>query len=970
MSSIYGERGSSASQLQSASCLNGRRQEDDGSSRGGRPDQANGHSNGHLLVANGDSGNEEQERRHFLRAEAGRPPSLLPLLPEGMSPERAATIDPETGLQSFYFRERRRRNRDLRDLIRSQSDCGGILDLVRERGYLWDAISLSTALHTIAWKSRAGGQPPDFQLDARWKYFMQLVHQKLDGNEARNLANNIWSLASLACHDDALLDLVTSLLPAAAATMKPQEVANTCWALATLKWKDDAIFEVLAAEISTKAEEGINQDLTNTLWAFATVSYVPEKIFLRLCMLAAHNAKDFKPQELANAIWAMATATLPHDGLICAVSRHTLEHVSEFLPQNLANFLWAYAKLGYDEDVVIHHLQQEAGQRLQQFSAQDLSTTLWSFSTMAHRSDEFLVRGTAELTKRLRSSAQGLQAQHVSNSLWALASVLYYEECCFRELTTSAVGQLQAFKAQELSNTIWACAVVQHNDQKVTDALVLEVAQRLPEFDTQGIGNSTWAAAQLQTSVAKLYDAVWMRLRDYGVLEGLSEKAFSMLSLAFLNAGRADLGWGLLDFAESRSVAPGVAPLGSWWFWSSRLQPNAEREMQVLAQLAKTRPCRNLMVTILNAAIMRLDELGHADAAWQLLERVTADGAADVVSELLRCRLLAAERGRPPSQLLRYLTGWRVPHSMPSHMRCDYDKECQVLRHVLATAQQGDPESVLRAIENFSFEGSRWLKIAGDEKGAVLDDIVTRLAPPKPKLIVEFGCYVGYSSCRMARLLRQHGGRIISVEVDPIHACISRSTLEFAGLLEHVSIFVGHSEHAIPLLAEVCGGQTIDAVFMDQKGTRFHIDLDAMEERRLLSPGCAIVADNVLKPGAPHFLWRLQHSERYSLTVVSLREFAAETVEDWMSVAKIIPERQTAKHPPFPEMLSEVAFFTDHSRSRSCAGKRPGEMGEGEWSRHSQDLRDLYELAGITPQIVQVRRMPDGRPYVDWQGFA
>merc|ERR1719362_2145634 len=126
--------------------------------------------------------------------------------------------------------------------------------------------------------------------------------------------------------------------------------------------------------------------------------------------------------------------------------------------------------------------------------------------------------------------------------------------------------------------------------------------------------------------------------------------------------------------------------------------------------------------------------------------------------------------------------------------------------------------SVIESIERFSQEGNGWLKIAGDEKGVVLDDLVQALLPSPPKLIIEFGCYIGYSATRFARLLRQHGGKLVSVEVDPVHVCIARTMLEFAGLSDTVSIELAYSEEAIPRLhSGVCGGTAADVVFMDQR---------------------------------------------------------------------------------------------------------------------------------------------------------
>lgn len=868
---------------------------------------------------------------------------------------------------SFYDRDKRRRNRDLRDLIRAQPDISGILDLVAERGEFWDAIGVSTALHSAAWRCRQGAQRPDFAGDSRWLLLRELVLAKLSVGEARNLANNAWSLASMASSDWPLLGHIAAGVLRVAAELKVQEVSNTCWALATVKWSDEPLFCVLATEMLAKAEDGVNQDLTNTLWAYATVPCAHEPLFQLLCDLALARVVEFKPQELANAVWALATSALKHEALTLRVSRQALGTLPEFTTQNVANFLWAYAKLGYDEEVVIYPVQAEIIQRLHQFAMQDLSTAAWAFATMAHRDDRFLKSCSTVLRSRVRSRT-ALLPQHASNTLWAFATLNFRDGPCFADVTASVAKQLGAFKTQEVSNAVWACAASAYREQSFTDDIAREAARRLQDFDPQGIGNATWAVTMLTTTVREMYARVWERMGDSAVLMHCSDKVFSMLVVALFRGGEADMAWRLFDRVALNRVNPGIAAFGTWLHHCRQRQPDHSREIQVLLHCAKLRPCRHVMLVVLNMVVLRLKELGETGHAVQVLGQMEADGAGDIVTQLLRDQLLGGqEADGSMGGGVTCKMDWHVPLRIRGNPRCDYEKECQLLRYVMATSQPGDPVSVIESIERFSVDGNGWLKIAGDEKGAVLDDLVRVLAPSPPRLVVEFGCYVGYSACRMARILRPNGGRFLSVEVDPIHACIARSVLEFAGLADTVSIYIGHSEEAIPHLPETCNGVPADAVFMDQRGTRFHIDLQALEDLGLLAPGCVVTADNVLKPGAPHFLWHLQHCERYSLTVVSLREFAAERIEDWMAVARYCPEAHgSTATAEFPEELEELAYRTDRVRARSCAGENPGEVTEDDWACHSQDIRRSYAAVGITPRVVQVLRREDGTPFVDW----
>ena len=99
------------------------------------------------------------------------------------------------------------------------------------------------------------------------------------------------------------------------------------------------------------------------------------------------------------------------------------------------------------------------------------------------------------------------------------------------------------------------------------------------------------------------------------------------------------------------------------------------------------------------------------------------------------------------------------------------------LHYILKNGRQYDVPAIHNAIETFIREQELWLKLAGDEKGAVLDAVLA--ASKQARLVVEVGLYVGYSSTRMASQLRAWGGRVISMEVDPYHAAIARTHMKW-----------------------------------------------------------------------------------------------------------------------------------------------------------------------------------------------
>merc|ERR1712138_324547 len=106
---------------------------------------------------------------------------------------------------------------------------------------------------------------------------------------------------------------------------------------------------------------------------------------------------------------------------------------------------------------------------------------------------------------------------------------------------------------------------------------------------------------------------------------------------------------------------------------------------------------------------------------------------------------------------------------------------------------------------------------------------------------------------------------------------------------------------------------------MDHRGTKFHEDLDRLEHLRLLTPGSIIIADNVLKPSAPAFLWVTNKSKSYKATNWALGEFVQYYVEDWMVVAHYLgpaaAKGEVLAWPP--AALRRLAWDSDKWRRKS-----------------------------------------------------
>ena len=180
-------------------------------------------------------------------------------------------------------------------------------------------------------------------------------------------------------------------------------------------------------------------------------------------------------------------------------------------------------------------------------------------------------------------------------------------------------------------------------------------------------------------------------------------------------------------------------------------------------------------------------------------------------------------------------------------------RELALARHVEAEAQPGDPDDVIRVIDDFAYHRSFLINV-GDEKGEILDAAIRRA---KPRQLLELGTYCGYSALRAARMMPE-GARLVSIEFNAENAAIARRIWDHAGIGDQLTVLVGtlgdggattaalESDHAI-------GSGSLDFVFIDHDKSAYLPDLELILERGWLHPGSIVVADNVRRPGAPDY---------------------------------------------------------------------------------------------------------------------
>ena len=208
-----------------------------------------------------------------------------------------------------------------------------------------------------------------------------------------------------------------------------------------------------------------------------------------------------------------------------------------------------------------------------------------------------------------------------------------------------------------------------------------------------------------------------------------------------------------------------------------------------------------------------------------------------------------------------------------------YSQPADIIPYIKATANEGDPASVLTAMDTFG----RYYPMykLGDEKGRILAKLVKER---QPRRSVEVGTFLGYSAIWTASNLPP-GATLTCVEFEPRHAAVARELVRFAGFADSVEILEGAGSEKVPDVKRRVGdGVAADMIFLDHCKECYLPDLKLMEGAGLVGKGTIVVADNVIYPGAPDFLDYVDTSRgRYETTLLEAAfEYDQVWKKDWV----------------------------------------------------------------------------------------
>jgi len=213
--------------------------------------------------------------------------------------------------------------------------------------------------------------------------------------------------------------------------------------------------------------------------------------------------------------------------------------------------------------------------------------------------------------------------------------------------------------------------------------------------------------------------------------------------------------------------------------------------------------------------------------------------------------------------------------------------QVRLLEHVLQNAKQGSVEDIINNIDEFCWVNPTMN--VGPVKGKIVDEAVSSTGN-SPKIVVELGSYVGYSTLRLASLLRESAPDAVlySVDPNPLGHAIKTTLLDHSGLSgPKVKNELAYSDAILRKIA--AQNETIDVLFLDHVKELYAHDTMLAIKLGLLKPGLSLVlADNALDPAASGYRkWMLENKAFETTVHESLLEYT-HSVQDEVLVSKFL----------------------------------------------------------------------------------
>ncbi|CAJ1376418.1 unnamed protein product [Effrenium voratum] len=580
-------------------------------------------------------------------------------------------------------------------------------------------------------------------------------------------------------------------------------------------------------------------------------------------------------QELVNSIWATGRLLLVGSALVGAAADAALAKLGEHCARDLSNSAWRPAALAAQHQPLLSATASEAAVKLVSGDTQALSNTLRAPATSSACGAASAEAAAAETKRR---SAEPTP-QDVSILARCLTVLMAKEVPMLETLSACASRRLRQLDPQHPSNTARASAVLGSPGERLMGEIAAAVCQT-GSPDPQNSANLVQDSATPGLGAAPFLASAASSANTLLPNSGPQEPANSARSLAKLrwadeaffdasaNEAAGKLAQSSVQDTTNILRAPGqLLPHQDSVFdailakvardpWSFAAEPSAP--MVLWASWKAGAFPRQLFHLWLEDLSAESFGLALMDTLW----RKDAEEEQEVLRQLYRCFPVGP---------------WQAPAARA--LPLGYRKVANLLETLQAVH---GAEEILAACEDFARHKGQWLKVAGGHKAELLQAAQSGRPLAPAEVLVEFGAYVGYSAVRLSRQLRRNCLSLVSLEVNPVHVCISRRLLDLARV-SWAEVKPGQAKDLVPQLMEELGERCAGLIFMDHRGTIFHQDLALLVRSRALAGQARLIADNTLNPGAPLFLWERFHSHCVTQSW-ALQEFLAHH-EDWTTTS-------------------------------------------------------------------------------------
>eukprot|EP00913_Durusdinium_trenchii_P024563 g23059.t2 len=150
-----------------------------------------------------------------------------------------------------------------------------------------------------------------------------------------------------------------------------------------------------------------------------------------------------------------------------------------------------------------------------------------------------------------------------------------------------------------------------------------------------------------------------------------------------------------------------------------------------------------------------------------------------------------------------------------------------------------------------------------------------------------------------------------------------------SNLNDRIKVWIGKTAVVLPRL-----GGRFHAVVCDHAGKNFLPDLLFLQHQHLL-PRAVVLANHVLKPGAPEFLWEV--TRHPTTQVVSVPEFEQPPLEDWMSVTVLTRPLQNDPPAGVLDLVELSAGILDRASDTRSRGRQLGSVDD--WKDFVEDMK-------------------------------